>query len=482
MKFLCRFLILFIPCFLLGQENNYNDIIKEFQKGNAREAIKICETRIKQNPNDPKLYGYLSYAYYISSQRRTPEIDKEALRLRGIKKGQSYLFKENESMKDFMKVRISFNMDTLNLSEQAMLKAISMQKNNIDFMISLGEIYFAQSEHKKLLHFIDSLCSRYPEKPIANAVSRFGIGYFNRKEYDKALDIYKIILTHYNKHLNAYTDAAASYLMSGNPDDALVLLQQALKMNPKDSITLEYLSQANIFLLKNEVAAYYKTQLLESDTANVNILRDMAFITFPFDQESSLGYFEKYIQMAGEKDDQKNILQLAQEIAGDLKNHKDDILVNTMRSEKLNNMGFVNYSLSMLSKVLEKDKLNSPAYFDLATLYRDLNMLNLAIKNFSMCEDLTQDLNKTRDILTIVYYEKAKTYYLMHDYNNVIKYVKLSIEKFNKDSGELRYILGLAYLNNGDKDAAKKEFNTAVKMADDKKIVEQAKFELESLK
>ncbi len=93
MRFFCKLLILFTPLILFGQENNYNDILKEFKSGKFRDGIKICETRIKQNPNDPRLYGYLSFAYYTLSQRRNAEIDKEALRIRGIKKGQSYIFK-----------------------------------------------------------------------------------------------------------------------------------------------------------------------------------------------------------------------------------------------------------------------------------------------------------------------------------------------------------------------------------------------------
>ena len=481
MKFFCKFLILFIPCLLLSQENNYKDIIKEFQKGNFREAMKICENKIKQNPNDPKLYGYLSFAYYTASQRKSVEIDKEALRLRGIKKGQSYLFKENESMKDFMKTKISFNMDTLKLSEITMLKALSFQKNNLDFRISLGEIYFSEDEHEKLLSLVDTICMIFPVKPAANALTRFGIGYYNKKEYDKALDIYKRIISRYENYLNAYADAAANYLMSGRPNEAVSLLQQALKINPKDSISLEYLCQANIFLLKNDVAAYYKGMLLEADTSNVNLIRDMAFITFSYDQESSLNYFEKYISLANGRDEQKTILQLSKEITDDLKTGKDNAAINIMRSEKLSNFGFINYSLSLLSRVIEKDNVNSPAYFDLAMIYRDLNMPLMTIKYLSICEELTQDLTNAKEILTIVYYEKAKTYFLLKDYNNVIKYVKLNIEKFNKNSGELRYILGLAYLYSNNLDAAKKEFNTAIKLNDDKKIVEQSKFELDLL-
>ncbi len=349
-------------------------------------------------------------------------------------------------------------------------------------MISLGEIYFSESEHRKLLDLVDSICMIFPPNRAANALSRFGIGYFNRKEFDQALDIYKIIITHYDRNLNAYADAGATYIMSGRPEEAVPILQQALKINPTDSLTLEYLCQANIFMLRNDIAAYYKTTIYDSDTANINIILDMAFVTFPFDKEASIAYFEKYISSTQGREDQKQILQLAKEITADLKQGKDDNLVNLMRSEKLNGAGYVNYALSLLSRVIEKDNSNSPAYFDLAMIYRDLNMPAYSLKYLSLCEELTQDLGKARDILTIVYHEKAKTYFLMKDYMNVIKYVKLNIEKFDKNTSELRYLLGLAYLNNGDTAAAKEEFNTSIRLGDDKKIIEQAKFELESLK
>ncbi len=482
MKFFCKFLFFLTPILLFGQENTYDTIIKTLRSGKVQEAISICEKEIKTNPSDPRLYGYLSFAYYTASQKRSAEIDMDALRTRGIKRGDSYMFKENESMKDFMKVKLSFNQDTLKLSENAMLKAISLQRNNLDFLISLGEIYFSQSRHNDLIKLVDSVCMIFPKNPTASAVSRFAIGYFNRREYTKAADIYKILITRYSDFLNAYTDGGATLLMAGDPETAQIFLQQAHKMAPSDSLTLEYLSQTAIFLQKAGVAGYYKSMLYESDSSNINILRDMAFITFVYDHEASLDFFKKYLSSPAATVQPESIKQIAEEIKGDLESGKDEILVHLMRAEKLKSAGYLNYALLLLNRVVGMDNSNSPAYFDMAVIYREMNMYRHSIKYFSLCEELTQDLGKSKEILVIVYYEKAKTYFLMKDYRNVVKYIKLSMEKFGKERSELHYILGLAYLYQNDKESAKNEFNLGLKIADDKKIVEQSKLELESLK
>ncbi|HEY9186634.1 MAG TPA: tetratricopeptide repeat protein [Ignavibacteria bacterium] len=482
MKLFCKVILFFIPLLLISQENNYQDIIKEFKKNNFREVVNICQKKIKESPDDHKLYGFLSFAYYSLAQQKSVEIDREALQIRGIKKGQSYLFKDNESIKDFTKVKITFNPDTLKLSEQAMLKALSLQKNNLDYLVSLGEIYFSQNEHSKLVNFVDSLTKIFPPKPTANALNRFGIAYFNQKEYEKALDIYKILISRYDNYINAYSDAGACYIMLGKPEEAINILKQAIKIKPNDSTTLDYLYQANVLLLKNDIAAYYKSFLYEKDTSNINTIRDLAFLYYAFDKESSEEFFEKYISLAENLENEKNIVQLAKEILDDMKKGKDDNLVTLMRSEKLTNYGLYNYSLNLLSKVIENDNSNSPAFFDLAMIYRDINMYDLSLKYLSICEELTQNLTKPKDILTIVYKEKTKTYLLLKDYDNAIKYAKLNIDKFNYNTGEIRYLLGLSYLKKGDRLLAKEEFNQVLKINDNKLTTELAKSELELLK
>lgn len=482
MKFFQNLILFFIPLFLIAQENKYNDIINEFRKGNLQEAIKICQAKINDSPNDAKLYGYLSYAYYASSQRKSLEIDKEALRKRGIKKGEAYLFKNNETINDFTKIKITYNQDTLKLSELAMLKALSLQKNNLDFLVSLGEIYFSQNEHNKLTRLVDSIAEFFPKISTANALSRFSLAYFKNGEYEKSLDISKILFNRYDNFINAYTDAAASYIMLGKPEEAIPILKQALKIYDRDSISLEYLYQANVLLLKNDIAAYYKSILYELDSTNINHLRDLAFLTFSFDPSSSKEFFEKYIELAEKKENENVIVQLAKEILDDLNNNKEDNIVTIIRSEKLTNYGLLLYSLNMLSRIIENDKTNNPAYFDIAMIYRDLNMYNQAINYFSICEELTQNLIKPKDILTLVYKEKTKTYLLSKEYTNAILYAKLNIDKFNINTSEMRYLLGLSYLGAGNIKKAREEFIKAINIGDNKKITELAKNELDLIK
>jgi tetratricopeptide (TPR) repeat protein len=480
MKIFYKFILILIPCLILCQENTYNNILTELKNRNYLEAIKICETKIKETPTDASLYAYLSFVYYSAAERRTVEIDQEMMRYRGIKRGDSYNFKENESMQDFLKEKITFNKDTLKLSELAMLKALSLDKNNFEFLLSLCEIYFAQKNHTQLLGTINNILSMRLPVYAPIAINKFGNSYFNKQEYDKALDIYKKIYSHFQT-IDSYTNAAACHITIGQISEAIQLLQTALQINPLDSISLEYLYQANVFQLKNDVATYYKEILLEQDSLNINHNLDIAFAYLSYDEESSIYYFEKYLSLYKENEYQQHFIQLIKDILDDLQTGKNDPLVNLMRSEDLNSLGYINYAIFLLSQIIQKDNTNSPAYFDLAMIFRDLNHFKTAINYFSVCEELTKELSDIREILNIVYYEKAKTYFLMKDYKNVIKYVKLNVEKFGRDSSELRYILGMAYLEDANKESAKKEFNNAIRLNDNEKFVGQSKVELAQL-
>jgi tetratricopeptide (TPR) repeat protein len=115
-------------------------------------------------------------------------------------------------------------------------------------------------------------------------------------------------------------------------------------------------------------------------------------------------------------------------------------------------------------------------------IFRELNHFETALNYFSICEELTQSLTDVREILSIIYYEKAKTYFLMKDYDNVIKYIKRNIEQLGRDGTELRYIFGLAYLGNNNREAAKKEFNNAIKLNDNENYVTRSKIELQDLR
>jgi len=480
MKIFYKFILMLIPCIILCQKNTYNDILVELQKRDFSEAIRVCETKISETPNDAPLYAYLSFSYFSAAQKKTIDIDEEAIRYRGIKRGDSYYFKENESMQDFLKEKITFDKDTLQLSETAMLKALSLDKNNFEFLLSLCEIYFAQKNHTQLLETINKILSMRVPLHAPMAITKFGNGYFNIKEYAKALDIYTKVYSHFQT-IDSYTNAAACYLTIGEIPEAIKLLQTALKINPLDSISMEYLYQANVFQLKNDIAAYYKEILLEQDSLNIIHILDIAFAYFPYNNESSINYFEKYISLVKEREDQKRIIQLVENILNDLKTNKNDLLTVLMRSEELCNLGYINYAISLLAYIIQKDNTNSPAYFNLAVMFREINHFKTAINYFSVCEELTQSLSDIREILSIIYYEKAKTYFLMEDYNNAIKYVKLNTEKFGKDSSELRYILGVAFYETGNNEAAKKEFTNAIKLNDNKKFVGQSVVELKYL-
>ena len=236
-----------------------------------------------------------------------------------------------------------------------------------------------------------------------------------------------------------------------------------------------------MFQLKNDIAAYYKEILLEQDSLNMNHILDIAFAYFSYDEKSSINYFEEYISLTQEIEYQNRISQIVENILTDLKKVNNNLLVTLERSEELNSLGYINYAISLLSYIIQKDNTNSPAYFNLAMIFRELNHFKTAINYFSICEELTQGLSDIGEILSIVYYEKAKTYFLMNDYNSTIKYVKLNTERFGRDSSELRYMLGVAHLETDNKEAARKEFINAIKLNDSEKFVGQSAIELEYL-
>jgi tetratricopeptide (TPR) repeat protein len=474
-------LLLVLPYSIIAQDKGYDDIVKELQQKNYLKAISICEKNLKENPKDSKLYAYLSYIYFTVSERKHVEVDKDALRQRGIREGQTYYFKENEDIRKFLTVKIGYDYDTVKLAETNILKAINLRQNLLEYYTSLAQIYYAIGNHSNLIQLIDSITIKFPDKNIAKAISKFGLNYFNSKKYDQALDIYKIVRKKFMNYLPAYSDAGTIFILQGKTDSAIVFLKEAHKIDPTDSLTIQGLSQLYTYLQLFDSAAVYKNMILKKDPENLETILDLGFLYSTFDNKKAVVFFDAFLDKIQNKKELNNWTQLVSQMNNELKDNVEEPIRNLNRSEELNRTGYPNYSIILLSRVLKVDSLNSPACFDMALLYRNNNMHSKAIGYLSKCEELSSNLRSTREVMAMIFLEKAKTYFLVKDYSNVLKYSQLCLEKYKKNSSEVHYLIGLSLLNQIKLTEAFREFNESVKINDNPKIVQQAKIEIDNL-
>jgi tetratricopeptide (TPR) repeat protein len=482
MKIFKLLILFFIAGSIFAQDTTYNYIVKEFKKKNFRKIIELCKERIEKNPREPLPYAYMGFAYFSAAERRKVDIDKDALRQRGIKKGQTYLFTQSDKIQDFLTMKVEYDKDTLALAEQAMQKVITLQPKNFEFKLSLGQIFYAEGEHEKLIKLIDSLITGFPIETTAKALSRFGLDYFTAKNYQNALDVYRTIAWKFHEYAPAFSDAGTLFIIHGELDTAVKYLKHAVALDPADSLTLNSLSQSCLYLQKFDEAAEYKEKLLDKYPNTISTILDLAFLYSTFNREKSVQMFNKFLEyIKGTKDykEWKDIFETLDNLRKKKDNYAEKMLI---LSEKLSGMGYPNYSIIALSKLLSIDKKNNPAYFDLAMLYRDINIYDKTLEYLTQCENLTSELARTREIVSVVYLEKAKTYLLMNDYNNMFKYAKLCLDKYKKNTGEIHYLLGIAYESRGKYADAENEFNEVIKLNDNEKIVEQSKVELQDMK
>jgi tetratricopeptide (TPR) repeat protein len=482
MKIFKLLILIFIASNIFAQDTTNNYIIREFKKKNFKKIIELCNERINKNPREPLPYAYMGYAYFSASERRKVDIDKEALRQRGIKKGQTYLFKQGDKIQDFLTLKIEYDKDTLSLAEEAMRKVITLQPKNFEYQLSLGQIYYAKGEHEKLIKLIDSIITGFPIETTAKALSRFGLDYFTSKNYNNALDVYRTIAWRFHEYAPAFSDAGTLFIIHGDLDTAVKYLEHAVALDPSDSLTLNSLSQSYLYLQKYDKAATNKEKLLYKYPNTSSTILDLAFLYSAFDKEKSIQMFNKFLEFLKGTKDYKEWKEISEGL-NSIRKKKDNYAEKALiLSEKLSSMGFPNYSIITLTNLLSVDKKNNPAYFDLALLYRDINIYDRTIEYLTQCVNLTSELARTREIVSVVYLEKAKTYLLMNDYGNVYKYAKICLEKYKKNTGEVRYLLGIAYQTQGKLAEAENEFKEVIKLNDNEKIVEQSKVELQDMK
>jgi tetratricopeptide (TPR) repeat protein len=211
------------------------------RKGEYAGAIIALEIANTMSPNDPDVMTLLARGY--SRTKRGKEALDMLLKAKAVKPGdpeiryQLYEFYAAENRKQDA------------LGEIRELVKISNEPRYLQFF---GDALMALGNEKEAEGVIDELLAKNPDDP--NALMLRAKILRSKKEYDKAIEIYKQVSEIMPDYAFAHYERAETYVQSAKPTWAETFYNRALRADPK--FALAELGLAKLFKARNQMEQY----------------------------------------------------------------------------------------------------------------------------------------------------------------------------------------------------------------------------------
>jgi tetratricopeptide (TPR) repeat protein len=131
-------------------------------------------------------------------------------------------------------------------------------KNDSSLYYLIGKIYYEKDEYDKAIEFYSQAINLNPKDD--NAYNNMGIAYANLKEYDKAITAFQKAIELNPKYDIAYNNMGLAYNGLKEYDKAITAYQKAIEINPKDDEAYYNIGNAyyNLKGYDNAITAYQK--------------------------------------------------------------------------------------------------------------------------------------------------------------------------------------------------------------------------------
>ena len=303
------------------------------------------------------------------------------------------------------------------------LKTVELDPKYTDAYLNLGNIYFDKEDYLKAeecyLKVLDI------ENANSHAIYNLGVLYSNLEQYDKTIYYLSKALEINKDKINCYVLLENAYSKLGQFDKSIEVYSRLIANIPDDPegyLYLSYLYQENN---QHDKAKECLLEAINNNHYDSNTYLLLAFLLIEEDEESSINFFKKSIELNNNNYEAHAMLGL---------------LIALSKGEYIEGR-------SLIEKAIKINKDNPLAYYFLSLLI-DIS------PNYDIKESFS-NLRKAMELNLPLAYIRAASYYYENDelisFNDAVKYLEKAIEL---NEYEAYKELGDLYLDNKDNDKA----------------------------
>ena len=219
--------------------------------------------------------------------------------------------------------------------------------------------YFNKKDYQKALNIFNEI--RENDKNNPNIISNIGLCYANLNDNDKAQEFYLKALNIDNKMVQTIVNLSDSYVKTNKILEAIDLLQTAVYNLPEVSVLKHYLSRVYSIDKRYEEACFVLNEILDENPKDIDANWDLGVISFEQgDYQSAISYFENVIE---QKDDNPAIFYKTA-LAYEANDEIDKAISYLLRAIVLNENFEIAYKKLGIFFMAKGDKRSAIDYFE----------------------------------------------------------------------------------------------------------------------
>ena len=219
--------------------------------------------------------------------------------------------------------------------------------------------YFNKKDYNKALNLFNEVLKDDKNNP--NIISNIGLCYANLNDDDKAQEFYLKALNIDNKMVQTIINLSDSYVKTNKILEAIDLLQTAVYNLPEVSVLKHYLSRVYSIDKRYEEASFVLNEILDENPKDIDANWDLGVISFEQgDYQSAISFFENVI---AQKDDNPAIFYKTA-LAYEANDEIDKAISYLLRAIVLNENFEIAYKKLGIFFMAKGDKRSAIDYFD----------------------------------------------------------------------------------------------------------------------
>jgi tetratricopeptide (TPR) repeat protein len=428
-----------------GFNQQWREMIDRSEMDNARE---FCEPGL-ENPS-LEVDALICLANVEFNLGRDEYLHVDMLKM-GLGPGESGARVINDVEK-YLSSRVSYDPSRMDAAVAHIDRALELDASRTDVWCGKAYILQVSGRHEPLIVHLEKMAVSMPGASM-NDLEGYGKNYVKDKEYLEAADVYEVIVKNWPDNFVAWCDYGAVYGMAGDFKKCRELLIEAHR-HGEDDILLSNLANISIYLERFEEALPYLRRLYERNPdLTIDQLR-LLLGTAVVDMDEAGKLSDKWGKTKDEPVD-----QLVDIIAQGL--DRDAALEI---AEGFFEQG--DKELTLLAVELTKG-LPEALYFQAGVYSRlgyydgEIRVLETILKNPGPFDDPT---------VTQLEYNLGVAYFHKENFQQAEKHFKTAIDRGHENSAA-HYMRGKSLFFLDQPEAARPEFERAVKLNDDPEIV-----------
>ena len=219
--------------------------------------------------------------------------------------------------------------------------------------------YFNKKDYNKAFDIFNEVLENDKNNP--NIISNIGLCYANLNDNDKAQEFYLKALNIDNKMVQTIVNLSDSYVKTNKILEAIDLLQTAVYNLPDISVLKHYLARVYSIDKRYEEACFVLNEILDENPKDIDANWDLGVISFEQgDYQSAISYFENVIE---QKDDNPAIFYKTA-LAYEANDEIDKAISYLLRAIVLNENFEIAYKKLGIFFMAKGDKRSAIDYFE----------------------------------------------------------------------------------------------------------------------